>query len=171
MRRRRGPALLAVLPLLALLGGCGLFDGDDDTEAEDVSVFDIEPGQCFLAEEDVEAELSDLKRVDCDQPHDQEYYVAVDYVPADPEADADVFPGDEALTTFAQGACAREFKPYVGIDYLDAPDLFFTFLLPSPRSWQEGDRSVDCFIIGNGQTLEGSAKDSGGDLSDGSGDQ
>ena len=48
---------------------------------------------------------------------------------------------------------------YVGIDYLDS-DLFFTYLVPSPRSWEQDDRQVLCMITTAGEPLRGSVKDS-----------
>ena len=52
------------------------------------------------------------------------------------------YPGDDVLETFAQGACAQRFAGYVGVDYLDST-LFFTYLLPSARSWEQ-DETATC---------------------------
>lgn len=146
--------LAGVLPLL--LSACSLFGGGDDEEA---SVFSIEPGQCFLAPAEVEAQISDLERVDCRESHDHEAYAVVPYTAAGGTEPSDEYPGDEALTAFADGSCAQEFKGYVGVDYLDS-SLFFTYLVPSARSWQEEDRSVVCLVTSAGEQREGSAKDS-----------
>jgi hypothetical protein len=154
LRHTRGAAALAVVPLVVALAGCS---GDDG--GEQASVFSAEPGQCFLAPEEVEAQISDLERVDCGEAHDHEAYAVVAYTSPDPEADPDEFPGDEALTNFADGACAERFGEYVGVDYLDS-DLFFTYLLPSPRSWQEDDRSVLCLVTAAGGDLVGSVEGS-----------
>lgn len=151
-RVARAGALIVVLPLA--LGACS---GDDE---EDGSVFAIKPGQCFLAPSEVEAQISDLERVDCRKEHDHEAYAVVPYRAPGEEPDAegsDEFPGDEALTKFADGACAEEFGAYVGVDYLDS-SLFYTYLTPSPRSWQEEDRSVICLVTSAGTQLTGSVK-------------
>ena len=64
------------------------------------------------------------------------------------------------LSAFAQGACAQHFTGYVGVDYLDS-SLFFTYLLPSARSWEsDDDRDVICFVTTTGGTLTGSVKGS-----------
>lgn len=147
-------ALTAVL-VLPMLGGCGLF-GDDD-EGEGVSVFAIEPGQCFEGQGEVKAQLSTLTEVDCDEEHAQESYAVVEFTAEDESADT--FPGDDALGKFADGACAGEYGKYVGVDYLDSK-LFYTYLLPSARSWEDDDRSVICFVTSAGEPLQGSAKDS-----------
>lgn len=143
-----------LLPVLAalLVGGCS---SEEDVESS--SVFAAEPGQCFLAPEDVEAQIADLDRVDCSEPHDHEAYAVVPYEPPGEEESSDDYPGDEALTAFADGACAEEYQPYVGVDYLDSA-LFFTYLLPSARSWQEDDRSVLCLVTATGRQLAGSVK-------------
>jgi hypothetical protein len=146
-------ALIAVL-VLPTLGGCGLFGGDD--EGEGVSVFSIEPGQCFEGQAEVKAQLSELTEVDCDEEHAQESYAVVEYT-ADEGDSADTFPGDDALAKFADGACAGEYGKFVGVDYLDS-ELFYTYLLPSARSWEDDDRSVVCFVTSAGEPLQGSAK-------------
>jgi hypothetical protein len=147
-----GRAALAVVLLLSL-GACS---GDDDEES---SVFSIKPGECFLAPAEVEAQIADLDRVDCQEAHDHESYAVARYQVAGEEEPSDEFPGDEALTKFADGTCAERYRDYVGVDYLDS-DLFFTYLLPSPRSWQENDRSVICLITAAGRQLTGSVKGS-----------
>ncbi|WP_028644992.1 septum formation family protein [Nocardioides sp. URHA0020] len=151
--RRRCARALAVALVLPLLGGCGLFGGDDD-EGEGVSVFEIKPGQCFEGQSEVKAQLSELTEVDCSQEHAQESYALVPYETGE---DADTYPGDDALAKFANGACAGEYGKYVGVDYLDS-ELFYTYLLPSARSWEDDDRDVICFVTSAGEPLQGSAK-------------
>lgn len=155
-RLGRGAAALAVVLVLPLLGGCGLFGKDD--KGTGVSVFDIEAGQCFKAQGEVKAQLSELTKVDCAEDHAQESYAVVPFVTAD-GADADTYPGDDALAKFANGACAGEYGKYVGVDYLDS-SLFYTFLLPSARSWEDDDRKVICFVTSAGEPLQGSVKGS-----------
>ncbi len=156
----RGPRIARVAAALAataaLASGCGLFGGDDETDA--TPVYDIEPGQCFLGPDEVKAQIKDLEEVACDEAHDREAYAVVTYEAPEGKS-SDQFPGDEELTRFAQGACAAEFKTYVGVDYADS-QYFFTYLLPSPRSWEDDDREVLCLVIGTGEPLSTSVKDS-----------
>jgi putative regulator of septum formation len=155
-RLGRGAAAFAVVLLLPLLAGCGLFGKDDSSG---VSVFSVKPGQCFEAQSKVKAQLSELTEVDCDEDHAQESYAVVPYVTAE-GADAGTYPGDDALAKFANGACAGEYSKYVGVDYLDS-SLFYTFLLPSARSWEnDDDRNVICFVTSTGEPMQGSAKGS-----------
>ena len=149
MRTRR--AVMAVL-VGTVLAGCSLGSGP-----EQVSVFDAAPGECFLAPQEVVAELTEIERVPCDVPHDQEAYAVVEYETTE---GAEGYPGDGALKDFADGSCAAEFAGYVGVDYRDS-SLFLTYLLPSPRSWeQDGDRAVTCFVTTTGPALDASVRDS-----------
>lgn len=149
---RPAAALGIAVSLTLLLSGCGLFGGEDDG-----SVFATQPGECFLTPTKVEAQISSLDPVDCDEEHGQEAFAVLDFTPPGSEKATSQFPGDEALEQFAEGACAEAFGDYVGVSYLDS-SLFFTYLLPSPRSWQEDDRSVICFATAAGRPMEGSVK-------------
>ncbi|WP_372728286.1 septum formation family protein [Nocardioides sp.] len=135
------------------LTACSLVGGDDQG-GEDLDVMEVEPGQCFAAPGEIKAQISDLTLLDCEVEHAQEAYAVVRY--PDPP---DSFPGDEALTKFAEGACAQEFREYVGVDYLDSK-LFFTYLVPSPRSWQDDDRETICLVTNAGEPLTGSVQGS-----------
>ena len=64
------------------------------------------------------------------------------------------------LPDAAEGACAQRFQSYVGVAYQDS-SLFFTYLLPSARSWEQGDdRTVLCLVTTTGQKLTASVKGS-----------
>jgi len=139
--------------LVAALAGCSFFGGGEDGQM--VSVFELQPGDCVLSPTDVQAELSELRRVDCDTEHHMEVFARVDFPESDDD-DAAQFPGDAGTKAFADGACAEEFADYVGIDFRDS-SLWFTYLVPSARSWSEGpDRTVTCFITTTGEPLTGS---------------
>jgi hypothetical protein len=123
------------------------------------SVFAVQPGECFNSPTKVHAELSKLDRTPCNRAHNQEAYATVGYASSDGSSPS-AYPGDDLLAKFAQGACAQRFGRYVGVDYLDS-SLFFTYLVPSPRSWESGDdRNVICFITTAGGTLTVSVKGS-----------
>src|SRR6478609_87849 len=141
----RCATVLAAALVVPLLGGCSLF-GDDD-EAAGVSVFSIKPGQCFEGQPEVE----------CAEDHAQESYAVIEYQADSGDQAGDTYPGDDALAKFANGACAGEYGKYVGVDYLDSK-LFYTYLLPSARSWDDDDRSVVCFVTSAGEPLQGSVK-------------
>lgn len=135
----------------------GLFGDDQPDKGVQVSVFDVKVGDCFLAPPEVKAELSGLQRVPCSDPHQQEAYAVETYRPKN---GSDAYPGDALLSDFAKGACAQSYASYVGIGYLDS-SLWYTYLLPSARSWQQDDdRSVLCFVTTTGQSLTQSVKGS-----------
>jgi hypothetical protein len=166
--RHRPVRLLAVsaglIAVLMLVSGCGWVSsifGRQQTEAsKTVSVFKVDIGQCFNPPTGApKADLSDLSSVACTAPHTQEAYASPDYRgPAG--GDNSVYPGDAALASFANGSCAQAFTGYVGVSYLDS-SLFFTYLLPSARSWEQGsDRTVLCFATTTGQPLTKTVKGS-----------
>jgi hypothetical protein len=145
---------LLVPGLSAGLAGCsflGIGGGDDGSG---VSVFDAEPGQCFESPTEVKAQISKITKVDCAKPHGQELYAKAEY-----ETDSKDYPGDDAIAKFAEGACAEAYQPYVGVSYLDS-SLFYTYLAPSARSWQDADRTVLCFVTDAGAPMTGSVKGS-----------
>lgn len=158
----RALAGAGVTALVVATAGCSFFDRGDDTE--DRSVFDVAVGECFRAPQDITVELTDLAKVPCTEPHEQEAYALVQYVDASATARATgraSFPGTEALTAFAQGACAEEFEEYVGVDYRDSR-LWFTYLLPSARGWeQNADRTTLCFVTTTGEQLTRSVAGTG----------
>lgn len=156
------PVALAVVLLSAV--GCGKAKG----VPHNISVFAVRPGQCFVAPTSVKVQLSTLKMTSCSKPHTQEAYAVVRYeasgggptVSSTGVSLGTSYPGGDVLTTFAQGVCAQRYGPYVGVDYLDSK-LFFTYLLPSARSWtQADDRNVICFVTTTGATLTSSVKGS-----------
>lgn len=158
-------------PLMALAIAAGLLSGcskaGDITHS--ISVFAVRPGQCFQAPTSVKVQLSSLTETPCTKPHTQEAYAIVAYqAPAGSTSSTNAngislttsYPGDDVLSSYAQGVCAQRYAGYVGIDYLDSK-LFFTYLLPSARSWeQEDDRNVICFVTTTGSTLTTSVKGS-----------
>jgi hypothetical protein len=156
---RRGLlASLGAAMLVSALTGCSVLHRSKPTGAS-VSVFSVKPGQCFQTPTTVKTQLSSLTRTLCNRPHTQESYAVVTFQAADGSTPS-AYPGEDLLTTFAQGACGQRFGSYVGVSYLDSK-LFFTYLLPSARSWQEADdHNVICFVTTTGGTLTSSVKNS-----------
>lgn len=153
--RARHTRWCALAAAALLLSGCSW--GHSKSGPHSVSAFDIQPGQCLLPPKDVHQEISSLQVTSCDKPHTQEAYAVVKYDGADSDAGA-TYPSEAILAKFAEGACGQRYQSYVGIAYQDS-SLFFTYLLPSPRSWQEGnDRSIICFVTTTGAELTASVK-------------
>lgn len=155
--RARSLVPIALLVILSL-AGCSWFGGNKSGNKKE-SVFLVKAGQCFAAPTSVKAELSSLTETPCDHPHAQEAYAVVPYASVSGSI-VSAYPGTDVLATFAQGACAQRFGAYVGVDYLDSK-LFFTYLLPSARSWEtDADRNVLCFVTTTGGVLTTSVKGS-----------
>lgn len=156
-----GTGLLAVLMLVSGCGWVSSVFGSKQTEVStSVSVFKVAIGQCFNPPTGApKAEQSDLSAVACTASHTQEAYAMPAYR-APVGGDDSVYPGDAALASFANGSCAQSFAGYVGLSYLDS-SLFFTYLLPSARSWEQGkDRTVLCFVTTTGKPLNATVKGS-----------
>jgi hypothetical protein len=151
---------LRLLPLLlaapALLVACS----DDKADREDgaiakagkISVFDVAVGDCLNPGDELDAEITDIEAVPCADPHTHEVFAMPEY-----EED-DLYPGEEALRNFADASCMDSFSTYTGSEYLES-NLYFSYLQPSIRSWNEGDdRRVVCVIVATGDPLTGSAR-------------
>jgi len=144
----------AAVLLTPALAGCS-FLGIGGGDSTGTSVFSVKVGECFLSATAVKTQISKIQQVDCAKPHGEEAYALAHY----PAGDNATYPGDDAIQKFAEAACAQAFQGYVGVSYLDS-SLYDTYLAPSPRSWQDDDRTVDCFITDAGKPMTGSVKGS-----------
>ena len=158
---------LAVAGLIAVVATTATGCSKARNHPRPVSVFAVKPGECFSAPTTVKVQVSKLTTIPCTKAHTQEAYAVVPYksanspvtITAGPSLGSS-YPGDDVLTTFAQGACAQRYAGYVGVDYLDS-SLFFTYLLPSARSWEQAqDRNVVCFVTTTGAQLTASVRNS-----------
>ncbi|HEY2811878.1 MAG TPA: septum formation family protein [Acidimicrobiales bacterium] len=155
---RIGIAAIAAALLLTCAcsggGGPGRDKNGQVTSPGDLSVFDLRVGDCFTPSKDVKAEIESVHVVPCKDSHTQESFALVQY------DKGDTYPGDSELGNFADGACLARYQDYVGVNYLDSK-LFYTYLLPSARSWNDGkDRKVVCIITTTGDSLTSSVKGS-----------
>ena len=152
--RRAAPLVLAVIPLI--LGGCsflGIGSSKPSLPARTDSVFHLSVGDCIVPPTSIQAEISTLKVVSCHEVHTQEVFALIK------DNAGSNYPGAAALQTFANAGCLQKFEPYVGVDYEDS-SLFYTYLLPSVRSWTQEDRTVVCIITTTGQPLTASVRGS-----------
>lgn len=116
-------------------------------------VFQLEVGQCF-DDPDEFGVISDVEMIDCAEPHDNEVYALFD-LPAGP------FPGVSIVEGEALEGCMAAFEPYVGLDYASSI-LDYTWLTPTPRSWENDDREIVCVLYDlDLKKLTESMKDSG----------
>lgn len=148
-------SLLAAAALILVVPACS---GDDDPKATELG--DEAVGWCLDISPQQDAEVTDLPRVDCEEPHTHEVFAVF-------ESDAETYPGFDALETEAQVGCLDRFEAYVGISPFDST-LFYSWMVPTLASWgdqnienagdEPGDREIIC-IVG----LQGDAQIDGGD--------
>ncbi len=128
---------------------------------------DVAVGQCFngIKASDFNSDapgvsagmLFGVTVVDCAEPHESELAGRI-FWPADRAA---TYPGDSEMETFAFDSCSTAFRGYVGIPF-DSSVLNMTYIYPQLRSWNEGERAVECLIHPptGSETEAGSARNS-----------
>lgn len=120
---------------------------------EDVSVFDLEAGDCFSADEE---QLESVVVVDCAQPHVYEAFHVFDH-DAGPD---DAYPGDDEIVQYADDQCQPPFEEFVGTDY-ESSIWYITSVTPSSETWAEGDREIVCTLnVEDESEVTGSAEGS-----------
>lgn len=147
--------------LVCVAGACSGGGAERDESGRivsggEVDVFELQEGDCIVFE-DIESSVEALAAVPCDEPHEGEVFALVDI------DDIEVYPGERELSNRAEVECVSRFADYVGVDLVDST-LFYTYLTPSIRGWQdedEPDRTVVCFVLSAGGPIEVSARDSG----------
>lgn len=98
-------------------------------------VFKLKVGQCFDDPDQFE-NVTDLEMIACDEAHDNEVYALFDL----PDG---TFPGVSVIKELAGTGCHDSFAGYVGLDYASSV-LDFSWLAPTPNSWENGDQEVVC---------------------------
>ena len=147
----RPVALVGVAVSAVLLGGCSLGSKAAQLSSHPVSVFHLKPGECLNPPKTVQAQVSSLDVLSCRAPHTQQVYALV-------TDNAGVnYPGPQALQSFANAKCLQQFASFVGVPYQQS-SLFFTYLLPSVRSWAAGDRVITCVVTTAGAKLTSSVE-------------
>jgi len=123
---------------------------------EEQNVNDLEVGDCVELDIDSE-EVSTLPVVDCDEPHHAEVFLTAELF-----EDEDEFPRGESMVQRIDDTCAGDaFEQFVGTPYQES-SLELYYAAPSRESWDQGDRTVVCFVIRpDGGTLERSVQGSG----------
>ena len=106
--------------------------------ASEISVFDLEQGDCFQDPDAAAVEVQRVRVVPCAESHDNEIYLAFDL------ADG-AFPGAAEMDEEVDGRCFAAFEPFVGFDYFESVLDFFA-VTPTADSWENGDRTVYCAL-------------------------
>ncbi len=149
-RALRAAAGCVVVALAGVAGGaCSLIGTSGGSHLE--SVFKLQVGQCLVPPKKVQAELTSIEVVACSTPHTQQVYALVQ------DHGGTTYPTPTKLDAFANAACLDRFAAFDGIPYQQSK-LYFTYLLPSVRSWADGDRTVVCVAETVGRPLTESIK-------------
>lgn len=176
--RKAKPALLALGVVLSLyVSACG-GQSNESTGGKSVSVFDLRPQDCLdPPPANANLAVSTVTVLSCNEPHVDEVYCVKPYTSGPPSSVlgcpnnpprfsgslTQEYPGEQALTNFANALCLNEFQPYVGSAYTGS-SLYYTYLYPSPRSWDDSlkrDREIVCVLHSIGGKLTHTAKGSG----------
>jgi hypothetical protein len=168
-------ATVTLVLLLSFLSACG-GSNTSSRKATTEPVFELHPGQCLVPPKaNPNFQVSTVEVVPCTEPHTEEVYCVLPYAVTLPQSPprcparpprfagrlvAD-YPGMQALEAFANAVCLDEFEPYVGTSYHKS-SLYYTFLYPSPRSWDSPrrDRMVTCIVVDSSSPLRRSVKGS-----------
>ncbi|WP_123788435.1 septum formation family protein [Phytoactinopolyspora halophila] len=153
-----GVAALAAAALI--MSGCSAFedlmgddkpDRDEETgqvteQQEDISVFDIEEGDCIgeFAQDSVDT----VDLYPCDEEHFQQVFLIT-------EIEQDELPGDEELEELVIDECLPAFEEHVGVAYEES-ELDVNYLAPSQDTWADGDRDIVCTVFDPAGTVTGS---------------
>jgi hypothetical protein len=144
-KEQKMTSLLKLATLLVIsitLAGCDQADRDDSGDivtSGDLDVFSLKVGDCTNDPADqYEEELFSVDAVPCSEPHDNEFYAAVN-------VSYDEFPGDAALSAEAEAICLDSFEAFAGIGY-ESSVLDVFPMHPTQGSWDEGDREIICAV-------------------------
>jgi hypothetical protein len=110
-----------------------------------------EVGDCLDTDEIGE----EIPAVDCSDEHDAQVFHKFAM------ADADDFPGDDAISQEVVDGCEPEFEGFVGAAY-DESALEYDAIVPNEQTWGVGDREFICVVfLADGSTTTESFQDSG----------
>lgn len=103
------------------------------TEAMEPTTSGFDVGTCFN-------ETGTFPESDCAEPHDAEVFALIDH------PDQAGYPGEQAITEWAEPLCYARFETYTGVAYEESP-LDFGYLYPTAEGWVAGDRQVICYLF------------------------
>ena len=98
-------------------------------------------------------EDSDVTSVDCNQPHDGEYFHIFDFAGTNR-------PSDDEFNEESDEVCGLIFEHYVGKPVADST-LDYDWTFPLSQTWAKGDHTVQCYLFAKDDSkLTGSARNS-----------
>ena len=107
-------------------------------------------GECFQFGQ---SDDSDVTIVDCDQPHDAEYFHIFEFAGTS-------LPSDDEFEEESDDICGLIFEHYVGKPVADST-LDYEWFLPASQTWAKGDHTVQCYVFAEDDSkLTGSVRNS-----------
>ena len=107
-------------------------------------------GECFQFAPN---EDSDDISVDCNQPHDGEFFHIFDFAGTS-------LPSDDEMNEESDEICGLIFEHYVGKPVAEST-LDYDWILPGQETWAKGDHTVQCYVFAkDDRKLTGSARNS-----------
>lgn len=107
-------------------------------------------GECFQFGQ---SDDSDVTIVDCDQPHDAEYFHIFDFAGTS-------LPSDDEFEEESDEICGLIFEHYVGKPVADST-LDYDWFPPASQTWAKGDHTVQCYVFAKDDgKLTGSVRNS-----------
>ena len=107
-------------------------------------------GECFQFGPN---EDSAVTSVDCNQPHDGEYFHIFDFAGTS-------LPSDDEMDEESDETCGLIFEHYVGKPVAEST-LDYYWILPDQETWAKGDHTVQCYVFAkDDRKLTGSMRNS-----------
>ena len=132
-----GAAIVGVI-VVVVVGGFFAFRDRLGAEVTSLSV-----GECFDTPTDETAEVSDVQRQPCNEPHDAEVIASLTH----PAPAGEAYPVVSGFSDYIQENCVPAFNSYTGRDWNLDTELSLSFFRPTMTGWGEGDRGFTCFIV------------------------
>ncbi|MBE3002198.1 septum formation family protein [Nocardiopsis sp. HNM0947] len=122
----------------------------EQVDPEDTDVFTLRVGDCLNEmESNPDETVSEVPKVDCEEPHDFEVYETTDL-----DGDS-TFPGEEEVAGLADEACVDAFEGFVGVEWEEST-LEYTTLFPTAEGWEDhNDREALCLVFDPAGQTEG----------------
>lgn len=143
---------LAIFLLVGYLTTARRGDDGSLSTAGNVSVDDIQVGDCFNSDE--ETDISSVDGRPCAEPHQYEVFAIDTY-------DASTLPTTASeMDDVFYTVCAGPFEQFVGVPYVESA-LYASMITPSDETWADGDREFICFLHEEDESeISGSMRDS-----------
>lgn len=122
------------------------------TRAGSLSVHDLQVGDCFDFHDPDATELDTVRGIPCSQSHESEVFAMT-------ELAAGPYPSDTQFDVAFETTCLAAFAGYVGTYYQDS-EVYADMIVPLPDGWEEGDRTITCYLFLLDGPVVGSLRDS-----------